>query len=152
MNQKLYLDITEDIWHSDPEPLPEYVVAALDVRTFCKQDKLSKVMGIDIDRVLYIDENNGLGVPEENWNPESAIQFINFHRQRKTEYEQYCIREANRLAAVSHTAAKRLFWVGDPNWTFSTPIYRVPGFQRTHCLIRWWPALTKTQVFCIIFN
>ena len=47
-----------------------------------------------------------------NQNPQALITALDFHRAVKTEWEQYCLREANYLAVKGHTAAEAAFLAG----------------------------------------
>ncbi|MDB9952699.1 Xaa-Pro dipeptidase [Porticoccaceae bacterium] len=45
-------------------------------------------------------------------NPEALIHELNWHRSYKTDYEQCCIKQANRISAKGHMAARAAFYSG----------------------------------------
>lgn len=45
-------------------------------------------------------------------NPESLIAELNWYRSYKSAYEQYCIRQANRISIKGHIAARDVFFSG----------------------------------------
>lgn len=45
-------------------------------------------------------------------NPERLINELNWYRSYKTEYELYCINEANRISAKGHARARTAFFAG----------------------------------------
>jgi Xaa-Pro dipeptidase len=45
-------------------------------------------------------------------NPEGVLSYLHYHRAYKTEYEQACLREANKIAIAGHRAAEACFRAG----------------------------------------
>jgi Xaa-Pro dipeptidase len=45
-------------------------------------------------------------------NPEALIHELNWYRSYKTTYEQLCIKQANRISVLGHTAAREGFYNG----------------------------------------
>ncbi|MCG8414154.1 MAG: Xaa-Pro dipeptidase, partial [Pseudomonadales bacterium] len=54
----------------------------------------------------------GLGVNSELINPRVLLNFLDFNRAYKTEYELAQLREANRLGLLGHDAARECFLAG----------------------------------------
>lgn len=62
--------------------------------------------------VALIGELNRPELAVSHWNPKAIINAIDFQRRSKTEYEQFCVRQANILAAPAHLAARNAFLAG----------------------------------------
>ncbi len=71
-------------------------------------------------RVAFLGENLGfasdIGLPAYLHNEIHLKNYLDFHRGIKTPYETAQIREANRLALVSHEAAERAFHERGSEW------------------------------------
>ncbi|MFK7731526.1 MAG: Xaa-Pro dipeptidase [Pseudomonadales bacterium] len=102
----LYLDVAEDIWHTQAQQLPEGWQAAFDIIEFDTLPDIGKLLA----GAAYIGEQNEFGLPQEQCNPVALRQKINYHRRFKTDYEHECIRKANLSAAAAHLAAKDAFY------------------------------------------
>ncbi len=53
-----------------------------------------------------------LGISNELVNPKTLLNFLDFHRAYKSQYELAQLREANRLALIGHDAARECFLAG----------------------------------------
>lgn len=71
-------------------------------------------------RIAFIGENTGfaadLGLPAYLQNEKHLINYLDYYRGMKTEYEVAQIKEANRLALVSHRAAHQAFLAYGSEW------------------------------------
>lgn len=109
---RLYLLCTEDIWHTPPQSLPTGWDAPFDVVEYETSAELHKYLKPDTGGLVYIGEHNEFGFPVERCNPQAVLNQIDYRRRCKTRYEQACVREANRLAAPAHRAAREAFFAG----------------------------------------
>lgn len=111
---QLFLFLDDDYWHAQPvipdgvwQPYFAITVIknAQDVKTALK-NKLAKTAVITEDNDLFKD-----------WflhsaNPSSLLNELNYYRAYKTQYEIDCMKQANKLAAHAHNAAKDAFYNG----------------------------------------
>ena len=108
----LYFKAT-DFWHEMPEDPNGFWVDSFDIKMISSLNEAKSVLG-DLTSSAYIGEHfssfKEWGFKAEN--PESMILEFHFMRAVKTEYEQYCLREANKHAAKAHTVAKEAFYSG----------------------------------------
>jgi Xaa-Pro dipeptidase len=109
---KLYLLVAEDIWHTQPQELPQGFDNSLEIIEYTSIEALKKQLVDHGNNILLINENNDLGVPEDAWNSQQLLYQIDFQRRTKTAYEHACVRRANQLAVPAHRAAEQAFMAG----------------------------------------
>ena len=108
----------EDYWHATP-PVPEYLSAHIDIRTFADRESLitacsqsvstrHKAARIAADAGDSIDGNAFPGEP----NPPTLLHYMDFHRAIKTEFELQLMRDASRVGVSGHVAARDCFYEG----------------------------------------
>jgi Xaa-Pro dipeptidase len=108
----LLLDCAEDIWHTAPQSLPEGFEKPFKVIEYTQIDTVHEQLKTVTGKVALIAECNNLNIPEEDHNPVTLLQGIDFQRRNKTAYEQACVRQASHLAAPAHLAARDAFLNG----------------------------------------
>lgn len=106
---RLLLLDAEDIWHTAPQVLPHDFERGLDIMDYTSSNDVLKLTGSDPSTTAFIGETNSLHLPVECCNPQILLNHIDFQRRHKTDYEQFCVREANRLAIPPHKAAYQAF-------------------------------------------
>lgn len=71
-------------------------------------------------RMAFLGENlrfaGELGIPAALVNERHLLNYLDFYRGMKTDYEVAQLREANRLAMISHKAAEDAFEKGGSEW------------------------------------
>ncbi len=73
-------------------------------------DELSKHLKTNS---VFIGEQDSFPINKlSTFNPQPVLNFIDYHRSFKTEYEHQCMVEANRLGVKAHQAAKLTFHQG----------------------------------------
>jgi len=102
----LFLDVAEDIWHTPPQELPSGWESAFDIHEFEGLPEIDRVS----QRLAYLGEHNEFELAAEQCNPEPLRFRIDYQRRFKTAYEQECVREANKVAARGHMAARSAFY------------------------------------------
>jgi Xaa-Pro dipeptidase len=108
----LYLCEVDDIWHSDLQQLPIGWDKYLVIRTYSDKDSLFNNALLQNSRTVFIGSDNVFNLEKAQFNTKSVLDYIDFHRQYKTQYEQYCLRVANQKALPCHLAAKDAFLAG----------------------------------------
>ncbi|MEM9621445.1 MAG: Xaa-Pro dipeptidase, partial [Pseudomonadota bacterium] len=115
---QLFLPRPADYWHSVP-PDPEYLADVIDVQTFSTQERLLKACESACNQVSRLAEvgpvegNTNAGRNEHQViNPTALLDYIDFHRARKTGYELMLMREASDIGARGHLAAAEAFAAG----------------------------------------
>lgn len=109
---KLFLDCAEDIWHTAPQALPTGFDQPFDIVEYKQFDSVKKAVANIQGEVAVVAELNRPEVAAINWNPKALTDAIDFQRRSKTQYEQFCVRQANVLAAPAHIAARDAFLAG----------------------------------------
>ncbi|WP_105265459.1 Xaa-Pro dipeptidase [Pseudoalteromonas sp. T1lg76] len=103
-----------DFWHKVPDEPSEYWADYFDIELLVKPEHVEKLLPHDKTRYAYIGEcaevAQALGF--ELMNPEPVMNYLHYHRAYKTQYEQACLREANKLAVAGHQAARDAFYQG----------------------------------------
>lgn len=105
----------KDFWHAVPDEPSAYWAKEFDIEFLAKPDMVEKLLPYDKNGAAYIGEHievaRALGFEEIN--PEPVLNFFNYHRAYKSDYELICLREANRIAVLGHEAAKQAFMGGE---------------------------------------
>lgn len=113
---KLWFYSPVDYWHN-VEPLPKsFWTDAVEIVGLKKADEIGQLLPSQRENVAYIgpvpERAAQLGIKADLTNPKSVIDFLHYHRAYKTDYELYCMREAQKTAVVGHRAAKEAFLSG----------------------------------------
>ena len=109
---KLYIQCKQDIWHSSPQPLGDLYAQHLEIIEYSSSEALIKQFSKSAGSLGLINETNDFDLDIEACNPPQILNAIDFQRRSKTAYEHACLREASRLAAPAHLAAKDAFMAG----------------------------------------
>ncbi len=101
-----------DHWEEGPEPLDGAYAESIDVREAPDPLAAGILLG-DLSRCAYVgndpDLAQRLGMPAAAVEPRVLMAVLDWHRGFKTTWEIDCIREANRIAAAGHRAARAGF-------------------------------------------
>lgn len=113
---KLWFYSPVDYWHN-VEPLPQsFWTDEIDIVALKNADEIQQLLPAQLGNVAYIGPVPAraaqLGIKAELTNPKAAIDFLHYHRSLKTDYELYCMREAQKTAVIGHRAAKEAFLSG----------------------------------------
>ena len=104
----------KDFWHKVPDEPNDFWTDQFDINLLEQANQVEAFLPYDKARYAYLGEQlevaKALGF--EHINPEAVLNYIHFHRAYKTDYEQYCLRQANKLAVTAHQAAKAAFYAG----------------------------------------
>ncbi|MCZ6871795.1 MAG: Xaa-Pro dipeptidase [Gammaproteobacteria bacterium] len=111
----LFYHQPRDYWHLPPAAPQGDWTSAFDIQIFAEDEQLPDLIRAHMgERVAYIGEApelaGNLGI--ESRNPETLLDFLHYHRARKTPYECECIRAATRKAVRGHLAARDTFRAG----------------------------------------
>ena len=103
-----------DFWHKVPDEPNDFWAEHFDIVLLKVPDQVEQVLPYDKEKFAYIGEYievaKALGFSQLN--PEGVLNYLHYHRAYKTDYEQICLREANRLAVLGHKAARDAFYQG----------------------------------------
>lgn len=105
-----------DYWYS-VEPMPEgFWTGSVDLTRFTDTNNISRLIPLENKKVGYIgnapERAKGMGIRPENLNAKGILNYLDFHRSIKTDYELVCLREAQKIAIGGHHAAKQAFLAG----------------------------------------
>lgn len=103
-----------DFWHKVPDEPSDFWAEHFDIVLLKVPDQVEQLLPYDKEKFAYIGEYievaKALGFSQLN--PEGVLNYLHYHRAYKTDYEQICLREANRLAVLGHKAARDMFYNG----------------------------------------
>lgn len=111
---KLWFYSPVDYWHS-VEPLPEaFWTKEIELIHLKNADDITGLLSqLSKENLAYIGEAtekaNALGIRQQNINPKPVLDYYHYHRSYKTEYELYCMREAQKMAVNGHLSAYDAF-------------------------------------------
>lgn len=113
---KLWFYSPVDYWHN-VEPLPQSSwTDEIEIVALKSADDIAQLLPAQRENVAYIGPTPAracqLGIKAELINPRATIDFLHYHRSIKTDYELYCMREAQKTAVIGHRAAKEAFLSG----------------------------------------
>lgn len=104
-----------DYWHAPREPLADWINEGIEVReTSDPLVALVELVGsyraalVGVDQALV----QRLGLAEDAQDPQPLLAVLDWTRATKTPYEMACIKEAQRIAGVGHTAVRAGFAEG----------------------------------------
>ena len=112
----------DDYWHQPP-PLPDAVTAAeFEVRVIRSASEMAAQLPAAGRRTVLLGppgqwEGMLPGVPR---NPEPLVNYLHYHRARKTAWEVACLRQAAAMAAPGHHAAEVAFRNGATEYEILT--------------------------------
>lgn len=106
----LYLYEHSDFWHSVPQSLPKGWESNFIVKLYKEKGNVFSRTTLTADSTIFLGPENSFDVESKQYNPEVLCRNIDLLRQRKSPYEQYCIKHANELAVVAHQSAKNSFY------------------------------------------
>jgi Xaa-Pro dipeptidase len=110
----LLLHSPTDYWHKPASVPLAYWTKHFDIRPVEDRISARELLPQDLSSVAYLGE---VFAELPSWNvgalnPSTLTQRLDYERAAKTPYELACLREANRLGALGHTAAFRAFEAG----------------------------------------
>lgn len=109
---KLYFYNPEDFWHENTSLSDSFWLEHFDVTEFSSLDKRWSFFTAQ-KSTAFIGEEGSQDVPYTlKANPKSLLHELNWHRAQKSEYEVYCIKRANEIAAKGHKKAVECFSTG----------------------------------------
>ncbi|MDW8848160.1 Xaa-Pro dipeptidase [Erwinia sp. MMLR14_017] len=113
---KLWFYSPVDYWHN-VEPLPQsFWTDEIEIVALKNADEIAQLLPAQRDNVAYIGPVPAraaqLGINSDRTNPKAVIDFLHYHRSYKTDYELYCLREAQKTAVIGHRAAQEAFLSG----------------------------------------
>ncbi|MFT4928055.1 MAG: Xaa-Pro dipeptidase [Phenylobacterium sp.] len=126
---KLIFYRPKDFWHKVPDEPQEFWTEYFDIEMLEKANEVEALLPYDKARIAYLGEQievaKALGF--EQLNPEGVLNYLHFYRAYKTDYEQVCLREANRIAVVGHNAAKLAFLGGGSEFDIQLAFLKATG-------------------------
>ena len=103
-----------DFWHKVVTLEEDYWHPFFDIKVLTKASDVDVLLPYDKQGFAYLGEHievaHALGF--DNINPELLLNYLHFHRAYKTDYEQACLRQSNKIAVTGHKAAKAAFLMG----------------------------------------
>ena len=120
-----------DYWHK-PADLPDtFWTRHFDLHAVSDRATARTLLPDDLSRTAYIGEP----FPElETWgvaaaNPPALVTRMDFDRAAKTPYELACLREASRLGALGHVAARKAFDAGASEYDIEIAFLEACGLR-----------------------
>jgi len=113
---KLWFYLPVDYWHC-VEPLPDaFWTDAFDIIALSDAGNIGNLLPAARNNIGYIgpvpERAQQLGIQTANVNPQHVLDYLHYYRAYKTEYELFCMREAQKTAVIGHRAAHEAFLSG----------------------------------------
>lgn len=107
-----------DFWHKVPDEPTDFWAEHFDISFLRNPTEVGQLLPYDRKNIAYLGENVDVAKALDfgHINPEFVVNFLHYHRAYKSDYEKHCLREANRLAVLAHTAAKDAFFAGESEY------------------------------------
>lgn len=102
-----------DFWEGPRKPESDHFWSGFTIREVADPAAIRDLLPKG-KRLAFVGEEKGdccqlWGLPDAAYNPPELLKALDALRILKTPYEQLCLREANRRAAVGHRAVQELF-------------------------------------------
>lgn len=96
----------DEFWVEQPKLDQASWLTMFHVELISRPDQIDRLLPYDKSRAVYLGEHlevaQALGFTQVNSEP--ALSYFNYYRALKTDYEQQCVRVANRIAIQGHRA------------------------------------------------
>jgi len=111
---KLVLFQKVDYWDSQPKPIEGEWTEFFDISYYNSLDAMKSVLSSNLKNTCLLGEevSRFKDYSFKSINDENVINYIHYHRCYKSKYEVACMREANKIAAIAHLAARDAFLNG----------------------------------------
>lgn len=110
----LFLHAPTDYWHAPP-PLPDELSELVDVRTYAEPAQLLSACQQAVSgnqHLVHIGPDGADNEAMGDHNPTGLLNYLHFHRARKSSYELAAMRLASDIGAAGHRAAAASFAQG----------------------------------------
>ena len=133
---KLWFYLPVDYWHN-VEPLPtSFWTEEIEVIALPKADGIGSQLPAARGNIGYIgpvpERALGLDIPADKLNPKGVLDYLHYYRAYKTDYELYCMREAQKTAVNG----EQLALIGTMKAGTSYVDYHIQFHQRIAKLLR----------------
>ena len=134
---KLWFYSPVDYWHS-VEPLPtSFWTKEVELIHLKNADEIKGFLAsIQKDHLAYIGSSatkaESLGISTHNINPKPVLDYYHYHRSYKTDYELYCMREAQKMAVNGHLSAFEAFQAGASEFDINISYLEATGHRDTN--------------------
>ncbi|MBX9703821.1 MAG: M24 family metallopeptidase, partial [Silvanigrellaceae bacterium] len=106
--------LPQDYWHDHDELSPDlYWVEAFQISHIDNLSQLNKVLGATDGSVFLGNDEEYFRFHKIQVNCELMSARLNWFRRQKSDYEIFCLSQANKIAAQGHLAAKKAFLEGE---------------------------------------
>ena len=132
---KLWFYLPVDYWHN-VEPLPtSFWTEEVEVIALPKADGIGSQLPAARGNIAYIgpvpERALGLDIPADKLNPKGVLDYLHYYRSYKTDYELYCMREAQKTAVNGHRAAHEAFQSGMSEFDINQAYLTATGHRDT---------------------
>lgn len=131
--QLLYFQAA-DYWHEVAKDPEGFWTNQFDIKMITSLETAKSLLSNSVSQSVYIGAYGNLF---SQWgfksvNPENLMNEIHYLRAVKTPYEQYCMREASKIGARGHHAAKKAFYEGASEFEIHIEYLRAAGLMEQH--------------------
>lgn len=111
---KLFFYQPNDYWHFHQMPEGEFWQDEFDWTILKSLRDIEQHLN-SLDEVIYLGEHDEMAkaLGFESINPQKALNYLHYQRSFKSEYEQHCLRQAQRIAVKGHESVKQAFMQGE---------------------------------------
>jgi Xaa-Pro dipeptidase len=113
----LFLNVERGFWEGPPEPESDHFWPSFQVIEVRSPAAIRAALAAKVGGLAGVADDRGflaaLGFAEDRMNPKGLIDDLDATRVKKTAYEIFCLREANRRACRGHAAVLAAFADGE---------------------------------------
>lgn len=95
-----------DFWHAPPEPPAGSWIEHFEIRRAQDTRALHQELAMPSPGLAALGEDADESMGFASTNDPRLLDYLDFHRAYKTDYEIACMQEANRIAAAGHAATR----------------------------------------------
>lgn len=133
---KLFFYSPTDYWHN-VHPLPDtYWSSEFEIIALQQTQDIGQLLPASRGNVVYLGPVEAraasLGIDNQNINPANIIAYLHYQRSFKTDYELYCLREAQKIAVKGHQIARDSFYAGKSEFQINNDYLAATGQRDTN--------------------
>lgn len=120
---RLWFYLPDDYWNP-VQPLPDnFWSNQFTLTTLTQPQDIDALLPNQRQYVAYIgphaERARQLAITDKNINPQGVIDYLHYYRAYKTDYELFCMREAQKIAVDGHFAAQQAFMAGQSEFAIN---------------------------------
>ncbi|WP_027859365.1 Xaa-Pro dipeptidase [Marinobacterium jannaschii] len=106
----------QDFWHMTPELPSDWWTDSFEILPYSQPAELQAALPASLRLAVLSEQSLTEMAPQWQLNPAELLAALDYQRAVKSEWEQHCLRQANRIAVTGHRAAEQAFLSGQSEY------------------------------------